>query len=329
MIVPLEFLLERAFQDWNLEINYTEVNAMLREQEQQQILLEHIGEERRGTLQIEDMRAEVREARMQYFTMNRGLILTSNVFIRILEDDGYLAAWPVGEVSQIMIHWKREGKGVASASCLEKVLMDLKPDAISEAKESKWIKSKVSAPYPATPKSWPELIKSEMDISRQASPASLITSKPIKVAASESEQATPDVALLCPARPDEHLPLPQTFPGFAMMPMMNMMPLGMFPFPDSMFNPYWNPLMLPTQPPFIPLDNEKEKEDEEVEDAGDEKEEEGEDTLPPLEPLINDYLVKLKEEWEEEDYIPDGQEEYVWMMNSKGNFFEFKFISLK
>ncbi|CAL2052310.1 unnamed protein product [Caenorhabditis brenneri] len=55
MIVPLEFFLERAFQDWNLEINYTEVNAMLREQGQQQILLEHIGEERRGTLQIEDM----------------------------------------------------------------------------------------------------------------------------------------------------------------------------------------------------------------------------------------------------------------------------------
>ncbi|EGT55385.1 hypothetical protein CAEBREN_16517 [Caenorhabditis brenneri] len=70
MAVPLELLLNRAFPDWNHEINYTDVNAMLRQQGQQQILIEYTGEERRGTLQIEDFRAEVRELRMHYHTMN-------------------------------------------------------------------------------------------------------------------------------------------------------------------------------------------------------------------------------------------------------------------
>ncbi|CAL2048283.1 unnamed protein product [Caenorhabditis brenneri] len=125
---------------------------------------------------------------------------------------------------------------LGSGSHPGKVLVDQKPDAISESKESKSIKSKVSAPHPATPKSLLEFMKFEKVIPRPASPAPLITSKSIKVEASESEQATPDaqdiqeapvpVAPLCPARPDEHLPLPQIFPGFSMMPMMNMMPLG-------------------------------------------------------------------------------------------------------
>ncbi|EGT58312.1 hypothetical protein CAEBREN_18249 [Caenorhabditis brenneri] len=125
MVEPIINWLDRILfgRAWIYPIIWDDANDTLRELGPQTILLQHMGVERRGHLQIEDMGPAIRGLRMEHFELHHGIILQCGVFVRLLEYEGMMDSWPrltaTNERQNVVLQWHRENDDarIASRQC--------------------------------------------------------------------------------------------------------------------------------------------------------------------------------------------------------------------